>query len=163
MQPPPAPLFAAATPDAFAAAGALFDAYAAALPIDLGYQGYAAERASLPGAYAPPSGVLLLASALDGAALGCVALRPFGPAGCCEMKRLYVAPAGRGHGLGHALVRAVLAEAVRIGYREMRLDTLPSMTEALGLYATHGFERIPAYYDTPVAETIFLQRFLPAA
>lgn len=143
------------------AAGRLFDAYAASLGIDLAYQGFAEERAGLPGRYGAPAGRLLLARGVAGEALGCVALRPIEPAGCCEMKRLYVSPGARGLGLGRALIRAVVTEAKRIGYREMRLDTLPTMREAVALYRAEGFAPIPAYYDTPVAGTIFLARPLP--
>lgn len=142
------------------AAARLFRAYAASLDIDLSYQDFAAELAGLPGKYAPPAGALLLARDPQGEALGCVALRPIAPEGCCEMKRLYVAPQGRGLGLGRALVDAILGEAVRIGHREMRLDTLPTMTAALALYRRAGFAPIARYYDTPVAGTIFLGRTL---
>jgi ribosomal protein S18 acetylase RimI-like enzyme len=80
------------------------------------------------------------------------------PDGCCEMKRLYVAPRGRGLGLGRALVDAIIGEAVRIGYREMRLDTLPTMAEAVALYRKAGFMPMEPYYDTPLAGTIFFGR-----
>ncbi|WP_202684223.1 GNAT family N-acetyltransferase [Skermanella mucosa] len=75
--------------------------------------------------------------------------------GCCEMKRLYVLPRGRNLGLGRALVDAIVAEAVRIGYRETRLDTLPNLTEAIALYEKTGFTPVAPYYDTPVPGTIF--------
>jgi len=143
-------------------AARLFGAYAASLDIDLSYQDFAAELAGLPGKYAPPAGALLIARDPRGEALGCVALRPIEPEGCCEMKRLYVAPEGRGLGLGRALVDAILGEAARIGHREMRLDTLPTMAAALALYRQAGFVPIERYYDTPVAGTIFLGRSLSA-
>ncbi len=143
-----------------AAARQLFEAYARALPIDLSYQDFSAELASLPGRYAPPRGELLLALDTKGNAIGCVALRPMEPDGCCEMKRLYVTPQGRGLGLGRALVNAVLEAASRIGYREIRLDTLPSMTEAMALYKRAGFVVTEPYYDTPVAGTVFLAKAL---
>jgi ribosomal protein S18 acetylase RimI-like enzyme len=92
--------------------------------------------------------------------LGCVGLRPIAPDGCCEMKRLYVSPRARGLGLGKALVDAVIAEATRIGHREMRLDTLPTMGEAIALYRKAGFQPIDPYYETPVAGTIFMARAL---
>jgi GNAT superfamily N-acetyltransferase len=134
---------------------ALFDAYAASLGVNLSYQNFVAEMAAMPGKYAPPNGELLLARGTDGAALGCVGLRPLPDEGCCEMKRLYVAPEGRGLGLGRALAEAAVAEARRIGYREMRLDTLPSLRVAIALYESMGFAPIPAYYDTPIAGTLF--------
>ncbi len=143
--------------DDIAAVASLFEAYEASLDVDLAYQGFARELASLPGKYASPQGVLLLARNASGEALGCVALRPMGEAGTCEMKRLYVAPAGRNLGLGRSLMNALIAEAKRIGYDEMWLDTLPTMTAAQGLYRTAGFEQGEPYYDTPVAGTVFMR------
>ena len=146
----------AANPADLADAGRLFRAYADSLPIDLGYQGFEDELAALPGKYAPPAGALLIARMRDGAAVGCVALRSIDGDGICEMKRLYVRPEARGGGLGGALIAAILREGRAAGYREMRLDTLPSMRAALAMYAQAGFEEIPAYYPTPVDGTIFL-------
>jgi GNAT superfamily N-acetyltransferase len=143
-----------------AAVVALFRAYADSLGIDLDYQDFATELATMPGKYAPPAGELLLARDLRGAPLGCVALRPLTAEGCCEMKRLYVLPSGRGAGLGKALVDAILQKAARIGYREIRLDTLPDMAEAMALYRQAGFAAVDPYYDTPVAGTRFLGRSL---
>lgn len=143
-----------------AAVVGLFRAYAASLDVDLGYQGFEDEVAGLPGKYAPPAGELLLARGDDGSALGCVALRPMDEAGSSEMKRLYVLPAGRGMGLGRVLVEAIVARAEAMGYREIRLDSLPSMTDAIALYLRCGFEPMAPYYDTPVAGTVFLRRRL---
>jgi GNAT superfamily N-acetyltransferase len=154
------PAFAISTAESaadLAAAAALFLAYAQSLPINLAYQDFSAELASLPGKYAPPHGVLFLARGETGEALGCIALRPLADK-CCEMKRLYVVPSGRGLGLGKALVEAILGEAARLGYAEMRLDTLPSMHGAIALYESFGFAPIPAYYDTPIEGTVFLAR-----
>lgn len=136
----------------------LFKAYERSLGIDLGFQDFASELAEMPGKYAPPMGELLLARNIDGEPLGCVALRPMSFDGCCEMKRLYVVPEGRGLGLGKALVDAVIEAATRIGYSEMRLDTLPFMSEAIALYRKVGFAPIEPYYDTPHGGTIFLGR-----
>ena len=152
----------ARTANDLAGAAALFRAYADALPVDLGYQGFEDELAALPGRYAPPGGTLLLARRPDGTALGCVAVRPLG-GGICEMKRLYVAPAGRGLGLGRALAEAAIVAAGRDGHREIRLDTLPTMGAALALYRSLGFAPVPAYYATPVAGTVFLSRSLAEA
>src|SRR4051812_4505811 len=87
----------------------LFREYQRALGVDLCFQGFDAEVAGLPGAYAPPDGGLFLALA-DGAPVGCGALRPHGRDEC-EMKRLYVRGAARGTGLGRALAAHIIARA----------------------------------------------------
>lgn len=138
----------------------LFEAYAKSLKLDLAFQDFEAELTNFPGKYAPPSGVILVAWDVRSKALGCVALRPLLPTGSCEMKRLYVTPEGRGLGLGKALVNAIMKEAECIGYKLMKLDTLPTMTSAIRLYQQLGFVHAKAYYDTPVAGTVFLQRSL---
>lgn len=158
----PSPIqIAQAVSDAdLAAVAALFRAYEASLDVDLDYQGFAGELASLPGQYAPPRGALLLARSYDGTALGCVALRPTADPARCEMKRLYVPDAGRGLGIGRRLMHAAIDSARDIGYREMLLDTLPSMAAAQGLYRAAGFQPVDPYYDTPVAGTVFLRLML---
>ena len=143
-------------PSDLAAVRDLFARYAASLPVDLGYQDFASELAALPGKYAPPGGQLLLARDPDGQPLGCVGLRPISPAGCCEMKRLFLLPSARGLGLGRTLTMAVIEEARRLGYRELRLDTLPTMDAAISLYAQMGFTHIAAYYKPTPAGTIFM-------
>jgi ribosomal protein S18 acetylase RimI-like enzyme len=70
--------------------------------------------------------------------------------------------AGRGSGLGRCLVEAAVVEARRLGYRELWLDSLPTMTEAAALYGRCGFEPMAPYYDTPVAGTRFMRRDLAA-
>jgi putative acetyltransferase len=136
----------------------LFEEYAAALGIDLSFQGFTEEVATLPGHYAAPGGALWLALA-DGRAVGCVGLRPLGPE-LCEIKRLYVQPAFRGTGLGRRLAETVLAEAGRIGYRRVWLDTLPSMGGAIALYLALGFTEIAPYCGNPVPGALFLGREL---
>ena len=138
----------------------LFKAYVSWLGIDLAYQDFDAEMSAMPGKYAPPKGELFLARDANGNAIGCVALRPISPEACCEMKRLYVSPEGRGLGVGRALVDVVLEKAFLIGYEEMKLDTLPKMAGAISIYKKSGFVEISPYYDTPLAETIFLARKL---
>jgi len=133
----------------------LFEEYAVELGIDLGFQGFVAELAGLPGAYGPPQGSLLLATNEQQAA-GCVALRPLNTE-CCEMKRMYVRPAFRGQGLGRQLAEQIIAEARRIGYSQMLLDTLPQLDGTTRLYTSMGFQRRGQYYDTPLGETIFME------
>ncbi|MCE3234250.1 MAG: acetyltransferase [Vampirovibrio sp.] len=141
----------------------LFVAYAASIDIDLAYQNFEAELAAMPGKYAPPTGELLLAKDLNGQAIGCVGLRPMSQDDACEIKRLYVSPEGRGMGLGQALAEAIISVASQLGYQEILLDTLPTMTSAIALYKKLGFVPIEPYYDTPVAGTLFLGRSLNAA
>jgi ribosomal protein S18 acetylase RimI-like enzyme len=133
----------------------LFEAYQVHIGVDLSYQDFASELAGLPGKYAPPAGRLLVARNDAGRAIGCVAMRPLGN-GACEMKRLFVTAEGRGLGLGRALAQAIIDEARRCGYAEIRLDTLPTMREAIALYRALGFETIDPYYDGAPARTIFL-------
>lgn len=138
------------------AARVLFLEYAATLEeTDLAYQGFAAELAGLPGSYVAPEGALLIAR-VDDAVAGCVALRPL-EGRICEMKRMYVRPGFRGHGVGFALAQAVIARARGAGYEAMRLDTLGSMRAAQALYRAIGFREIARYYATPVADTVFME------
>ena len=120
---------------------ALLRAYEAGIGISLCFQNFEAELAGLPGDYAPPKSLMLLARQADGPELlGCVAVRPVpGCPGLCEMKRLFVRSAGRGSGLGRKLAVAAMTEADGLGYTRMCLDTLPSMTAAQALYRALGF------------------------
>ena len=134
---------------------ALFREYAEATGHCECFQGFAKEVAGLPDQYAPPTGQLLLAEA-DSQPAGCVALRKLDDC-ICEMKRLYVRPEFRGRKLGCQLAETVIAEARRIGYHAMRLDTLPSMAAARALYQTLGFRAIPRYNDNPSEGVIYLE------
>jgi len=148
------------TAAALDATATLFRAYAASLEIALAYQDFEGEMAAMPGKYAPPAGELLLARDADAKAIGCVGLRPLDICGCCEMKRLYVCPEERSSGVGQGLIDALVEVAQRIGYREIRLDTLSSMTAAQALYRKLGFEVIEPYYGTALAGTLFMRRLL---
>ena len=133
----------------------LFLEYSAALGIDLCFQNFDEELATLPGDYAPPDGRLRLA--LDETRVaGCVALRKI-DTDTCEMKRLYVRPAFRGTGSGKSLALAIIDEALRIGYARMRLDTLPSMRQAIKLYRSLGFQPTEAYRHNPVEGAMFME------
>ena len=139
-----------------ARARALFEEYAAWLGINLCFQNFDKELASLPGDYAPPDGRLMFAFEGDQLA-GCVALRKIGE-GICEMKRLFVRPEFRGRGLGRQLTEGIIKEARRIGYQRMRLDTLPpKMSIAVGVYRSLGFKEIGPYYNNPVEGATFME------
>lgn len=153
-------LVPARSPEHVKAAEALFTAYANSLGVDLGYQDFDAELSALPGKYAPPTGELLIAFDATGCALGCVALRVMTEPGVCEIKRLYVSPEGRGLGLGGALIDAILNAARDLGYRETRLDTLPTMSAAISLHEKRGFKRIASYYDAALPGTYFFAKSL---
>lgn len=144
---------------------ALFAAYVEWLDLDLTFQDYQSEIDNVTARYSPPTGGVFLARRTGtGQALGCVAfkalhLTPSSPS--CELKRLYVTPAGRGLGLGRALGNRAILEARGQGYQIMKLDTLASrMGAAVKLYEELGFVECEKYYDTPLAETKFMELHL---
>jgi GNAT superfamily N-acetyltransferase len=146
-------------PDSIDSARAILRDYASSLPFDLCFQNFDAELANLPGEYAAPGGLLLLAH-VDGALAGCGAFRPLADvdyANACEMKRLFVRPAFRRFGLGRVLAQTLLDEARRAGYSAMLLDTLNDMEAARELYAALGFVEIPPYYFNPIAGAHYLR------
>ena len=158
----------------------LLQEYVEWIGLDLAFQEIDAEIDGLPGDYAPPLGILLVAARPGEQPVAMIALRP--PDSACladlstlasakveargakagEMKRLYVHPSARGHGLARALILRLLDEARALGYQEIRLDTLPMMGDAQGLYVALGFRDIEPYYETPIAGTRFMAlRLLP--
>ena len=124
------------------------------LAIDLSFQGFEEELASLPLPYARPPGVLLLAEC-GGEVAGCVGLRRLGER-IGEVKRLYVLSSHRGRGIGLALMERLIAEARQIGYERLLLDTLPMMASARRLYTQLGFYPTSAYYHNPIAGTSYM-------
>ena len=132
----------------------LFEDYAVWIGIDLSFQNFAEELKGLPGAYAPPSGVLLLCR-VDGKAAGCVAVRRITDEDA-EMKRLFVRDSLRGLGCGERLARRAIRWAQRAGYHRVLLDTLPSMSAAHQLYQRLGFQETSAYRFNPVKGARFM-------
>src|SRR5579862_831063 len=152
----PLELYQAASPAQIEQARELFLEYARSLGFSLCFQNFDKELAGLPGDYAPPDGRLLLAE-YRGQLAGCVALHRI-DSGICEMKRLYLRPQLRGKGVGRALAEAVIAEARKIGYRKMRLDTVePVMPNAVALYRLLGFVEIDPYRDNPIAGALYME------
>lgn len=149
-------IFQAETPEQIEDARKLFREYEKWLNIDLCFQGFEEELANLPGKYAKPYGRLFLAFA-GKEIVGCVALRKLAE-NICEMKRLFVREDFRRFGLGKILIGKLIAEAGLIGYKKMRLDTLPEkMPRAVKLYESFGFRKTEPYYENPHAETLFLE------
>ena len=129
----------------------LFREYAAGLGVDLGFQDFEKELATLPGDYDP-----ILVAHWNGEVAGCAALHPIDTT-ICEMKRLYVRPAYRGHAIGRTLAERMMVEAREKGFQRMRLDTLPMMVEAQKLYRSLGFIEIPPYRFNPVPGSKFME------
>ena len=147
------------SPEQLDATRAIFREYAQGLGVDLCFQNFEAELASLPGDYRAPRGALLLAT-VDGEVAGCGAFRPLldaDYANACEMKRLYVRSGFRGLGVGRVLAQALMDQAVRAGYSAMLLDTLDDMEAARGLYVALGFVEIPPYYYNPIPGAHYLK------
>ena len=137
----------------------LFTEYAQSLGFSLCFQDFDRELAHLPGDYAPPGGRLLLAT-VEAVPAGCAALHSLAPE-ICEMKRLYVRPQFRGRGLGRLLAERIMAEARKIGYRKIRLDTVaPVMQTAVAMYLNLGFREIAPYRTNPIAGALYLERSL---
>jgi putative acetyltransferase len=124
------------------------------LPMD--FQGFGAELEGLPGSYAEDGGALLLARH-ESEPAGTIAMRRLDRSSG-ELKRLYLRPGFRGHGLGRRLLEAVIERATStVQYDYLYADTLPTMTEALVLYQRIGFERVEAYSPTPTPDAIYLR------
>lgn len=148
-------LIAPQTADDWREARRLIEEYAASLNVDLCFQNIDHELEHLAEEYGPPSGAFLLAKDSE-SALGCVGLRRSAE-GVGEMKRLYLAPAARGRGVGRLLAQAIVAAARDLGYASVVLDTLPTMKEAQALYASLGFKPTSAYRFNPIAGTAYLE------
>ena len=137
----------------------IFREYARSLTVDLCFQNFEQELATLPGEYAPPRGSVLMAT-VGGALAGCCALRPLDTSdypNAAEMKRLFVRKPFRGFGLGRQLAESIMEAARQLGYDWLLLDTLDDMEAARALYEDLGFEEIPPYYHSPIAGAHYLR------
>ena len=146
------------SPERWAEAARLVREYATSLGIDLAFQDFDHEIASLEHEYGPPDGHFLLAEA-GGAFVGCGGFRRLSEMSC-EMKRVYIVPSSRGTGVGRRIATALIAEARDRGYRAMLLDTLPTMRDAHRLYESLGFEPTEAYRYNPIEGTTFMRLVL---
>jgi putative acetyltransferase len=138
----------------------LFREYQEFLNVDLCFQGFEEELASLPGKYASPKGVILLAE-VDGDIAGCVAVREIKD-GICEMKRLYVKEQFRGLSIGQSLAVEIIKQAKNFNYQKMQLDTLQRLETAMGIYQKLGFKKISPYYANPLDEVVYWELDLAA-
>ena len=143
----------ASTPQHIEIAKKLFREYQQFLNVDLCFQGFEEELASLPGKYVEPTGAIFLAFH-QGEIAGCVAVRPIKNRSC-EMKRLYVKDEFRGLSIGKTLAMAIIDKAKRLGYLKMQLDTLERLQTAMGIYQQLGFEKTAPYYSNPLDEVVY--------
>ena len=148
----------AVSADRLRVAAELFREYQEELAVDLCFQGFEEELATLPGRYAAPGGAILLA-VQDGEMVGCVAIRPI-EEGICEMKRRYVRERFRGLSAGRALAEAIIGRARSLGYEKLRLDTLERLERANRLYASLGFTETEAYYHNPLDKVVYWELVL---
>lgn len=144
--------------DEYEQARELFLEYVDSLGFDLSFQNISIELQNIPGEYAPPDGCILLALDNEQPA-GCVALRKIDEQ-VCEMKRLYVKPEWKGRGVGKKLALSIIDEAKIRGYSFIRLDTLPTMEQAIQLYRSLEFYPIEPYRFNPIEGTLYMEKQL---
>ncbi|MEA5257386.1 GNAT family N-acetyltransferase [Arcicella aquatica] len=143
------------SPDELDEVRKIFIEYAEYLKIDLCFQDFEKELQTLSKVYAAPAGCIILAK-INEEIVGCVALKPIAE-GVCEMKRLYVKPIARGHKVGRKLVEELITFAKNANYQTMKLDTLTTLTEAIGLYRSFGFQATSAYVYNPLDEVLYFE------
>jgi len=133
----------------------LITEYLTELDIDLTFQHVDQELADLATTYQLPLGRLYIAFD-DEIPVGCVGLKPLNSQSG-EVKRLYVKPSYRKQHIANLLMTKLLEEAKLIGYQQLYLDTLASLTQAVALYQKFGFKEIPPYYDNPLDHVIYFK------
>jgi len=155
-------LIRAKTAAEFAAARTLFLEYAESLGFSLCFQGFDAELSNIEAIYSPPDGAMILARTGSGEYVACIGVKKFSET-TCEMKRLYVRPQFRKHGIGDQLVLASIQEAIDLGYSRMNLDTIrETMKPAISLYRRYGFIEVPSYYPNPMEGVLYMSKDLLA-
>lgn len=133
----------------------LFLEYANSLNFELCFQDFEKEIFDLPAQYSEPTGCIILCYENE-KPIGCVGLRQFAE-GICEMKRLYLINEARGKGIGRVLAEEIVEKAKELGYQKMQLDTIETMKEAISLYKSMGFKKIPAYRYNPIQGVIYME------
>ena len=148
----------AQTAEDFKTGAKLFREYAATLQVDLAFQDFEKEIASISLQYNQPGGALLLLK-INNQVVGCAGIRELDPQ-VAELKRMYVRAEYRQHKLGRHLLDHALELAKSLGYGKIRLDTLPDMVQAQNLYRSYHFYEIPPYRFNPVAGTVYMEKLL---
>ena len=136
-------------------AAQLFKEYATQLKVDLSFQNFEQELLDIKIQYARPKGIIYLAYDKD-EPVGCFGIRAF-ENDTCELKRMYLKAEMRGKGVGKLLLEKSIAAGKELGYLRMRLDTLPSMQSAIGLYQKMGFYEIEPYRFNPIEGTKYFE------
>ncbi len=144
-------------PEDLEAIRTLFTEYQTELGVDLCFQGFEEELASLPGKYMLPKGGLLLAKMTNGEAVACAAYRPLDGV-VCELKRFFIRPEHRGQGIADQLLEKILLQAKKSGYQEAKLDTLERLVPARKFYERNGFKLCDPYYPNPEPDVLYFSR-----
>jgi putative acetyltransferase len=136
---------------------AIFIEYSEFLEIDLCFQNFEKELKTLHEVYSLPKGCIILAKDASQNVAGCIAVKP-NKGGFCEMKRLYVRDSYKGQKLGRKLAEASISFAKEAGYIGMKLDTVPKLKEAIGLYRSLGFVETLPYVYNPLEEVLYFEK-----
>jgi len=146
----------ATSTEAYKIALELIKEYVAQLGVDLSFQNIHQEIQNIEQQYARPEGVMIIVYTDNEKAIGCFGIRAFEES-ICELKRMYLKKEYQGLGIGKELLAKSLELGKALGYKKMRLDTLPSMQAAIGLYKNMGFYEIPAYRFNPIEGTKYFE------
>ncbi len=137
----------AETQEQFRTAQAIVAAYSEYLGIDLSFQNFAGEMAEFSKMYGLPSGSMIMLE-VDGSIVGSVGLRRFSE-GVAEMKRMFILPQYQGNGFGNSLIGSFVERARELGYKSIKLDTIPRLDKAFNLYRKFGFQLVEPYRFNP--------------